>query len=251
MNSLPEKIAVTLPAAVKAHKTGHHLRLLNRQELAGLQLRLLALAKGLGLTNQPDEHLLAMLTEFLTRNFGDLTEAELTLAVEKWAAGELAPQVQSYGSLSINFLGAILGAWRAFRRQEVLRATQDEKRAQTAQEYAQESTAADPATHHQMVASYMAEKNSLPIIANWEACWQYLTENGQLPLLTKTQQQQVVDQVLAQYSSDAASARLRGREPLPPPKDKAELHLACRRYRARLYYTNLLKELNTPENDNE
>lgn len=249
MSQLPATPATTpalLPLEVRLHRQGRPLRELNRQEEAGLRLRLLALAKLLGLSNVPDDHQLGALSEFLRRNFGEFTEAELGHALERWAAGELAPEERPFGTLSLDFLGRVLAAARRTRQEATRRAAQLEAAARRQGEEPPPPSPEYDERHHQLIAAHVAAHGELPPLADWTACWRHLHRTGQLPTLDPAGREAVLAALRSNYAQERERARLTGRPRPWEPSTEEELHREARAYRARAYYQNLLDELNPP-----
>lgn len=201
-----------------------------------LALSLLAIAKLLGLHQLPDESTLLALADFVRRRFPDFTEAELRHAVERWAAGELGAGLQTYGTLSLDFLGHLLHAYRSERTVHLRQAQLREQR----------PADTDPLDvppddfHDRLVRTYLAEHGELPAIADWEACWRHLRQSGQLPTLSPDQLEEYDREQRAELEAERRRARLAGRrEPDAPPTEPALWHAVLRCRRAQQFYRNL------------
>lgn len=241
-STVPAELAGT---AAALHRTGVLLRDCTPQDLVRLQLRLLSYAKLLGLSNVPDDGQLRLLAGFLVRAFPDVTEAELDAALERWAAGQLAADLRPYGSLTIDFLGGLLAAWRLERRHDLRRL----ERAEAERELARQEAEAQPPTddwHDRLVRSYAAEYGELPLIADWQACWRHLRATGELLNLSPDQLEDYERQALAELEARRRLARLAGRElPDDPGHETPRWHAYLREQRARQYYLQLLKRPTT------
>lgn len=203
-----------------------------------LALGLLVIAKLLGLHQLPDEPQLLALADFLRRRFPDFTEAELRHAVERWAAGEIAPGLQTYGTLSLDFLGHLLSAYRT-ERQRHLREAQLREHRDRQEELTGEAPPDD--WHHRLVTTYMTEHGELPPIADWQACWRHLRRTGELPTLTPDELEQYSTRARAELETEQRTARLAGRRaPDPIPTDGELWHAHLRQRRALEYYFNQL-----------
>ena len=227
--------AANLPAQL--HARGPLLRELTEVEERRLALRLLALAKLLGLHQVPDEPTLLHLAAFARRQFPDLTEAELVHAVERWAAGTLAADVRLFGALSLDWLGSILHAWREERLQGLRTARREEDRRRAEAEAAAQPVVPD-SFHDELVRRYVAEHGELPLIAHWDACWRHLRQTDQLPNLTAAQRDEHHARALAELEAERDRCRLTGKraDHLPDPADPSAWHAHLRARRVREYY---------------
>lgn len=199
-------------------------------------MRLLATAKLLGLHQIPDEPQLLQLAAFVRRQFPDLTEAELTHAVERWAAGTLAPELRLFGTLSLDWLGGVLSAYRQDRLEHLRSDAAEQRRLQEAE---QPAPAPIPdAFHDGLVRAYAAEHGALPFIADWDACWRHLRTTDQLPNLDGDARLAFEQQARAALDAERNDRRLAGRDlgELPDPTDAARWHAHLRAYRAKQYY---------------
>lgn len=239
---MPPELAGT-PAAL--HLTGPLLRDCSAQDLVRVQLRLLSLAKLLGLSNVPDDGQLRLLAGFLQRAFPDVTEAELAAAVERWAAGQLAADLRPYGSLTIDFLGGLLAAWRLERRHDLHRL----QRLEQERELARQEAEATPPTddwHDRLVRDYADQHGELPLIADWQACWRHLRATGELPNQSPDQLEAYEHRERLRLQERQNAARLAGRElPDDPGTDRDRWHAYLREQRARQYYLQLLNHPTT------
>lgn len=202
-----------------------------------LALGLLAIAKLLGLHQLPDESTLLALADFVRRRFPDFTEAEIRHAVERWAAGELASHLQTYGTLSLDFLGHLLNAYRSERTVHL-------RQAQLREQKPADTDPLDVPTddfHDRLVRGYLAEHGELPPIADWLACWRHLRTTGQLPTLSPDELEHYSARALFELEQETRTARLAGRRPPEKPPTQGELwHAYLRQRRAQEYYRNLL-----------
>lgn len=225
------------PRALQLHAHGPLLRDLTPEGERLLALRLLALAKLLGLHQVPDEPTLLQLAAFAARQFPDLTEAEVTHAVERWAAGSLAADVRLYGALSMDWLGSVLHAWREERLQSLRTARRDQERREAEAAAAVEPQVPDE-FHDQLVRRYVAEHGELPLIAHWDACWRHLRQTDELPNLTHDQRTAQQEAALAELEAERERCRLTGKraDHLPNPADANAWHAHLRARRVREYY---------------
>lgn len=223
-----------LPA--RLHRTGPLLRDLDERGERLLALRLLALAKLLGLHQIPDESQLLQLAAFVRRQFPDLTEAELVHAVERWGAGALAPDLRLFGTLSLDWLGGVLSAWRAERVQALREAhTRAEREAAEAQP---EKPAVPDRFHDQLVREYVREHGTLPLIADWDACWRYLMATGALLPLSLPERHAFEQEARAELDAQVKTDRLQGKrtDHHPDPDQTAHWHAHLRARRVQQYY---------------
>lgn len=203
-----------------------------------LALSLLVIAKLLGLHQLPDEPQLLALADFVRRRFPDFTEAELRHAVERWAAGELAPGLQTFGTLSLDFLGHLLAAYRSERLRHLREAQLRQSRAEVD---ATTGEAPPDDWHHRLVTGYMTEHGELPPIADWEACWRHLRRTGALPSLSPDQLDAYEAQVRRELEQEQRTAKLSGRRaPEPIPTEGPAWHAYLRQHRALAFYRQLL-----------
>ena len=231
--------AASLPA--RLHASGPLLRDLDDHGIRLLAVRLLAISKLLGLHNIPDEAQLLQLSEFTRRNFPDVTEAEIVHAVDQWAAGNLCPELKTFGTISIDFLGTILNTWKAERAAHLREERQRMER--IAREAEPESTPPADDFHDRLVRSYAAEHGTLPPIADWQACWRHLRVTGELPTLTHEQVTTYEDEQRRILQDKRYQDRLTGRRvyDLDPDGDRDVWHAHLRECRAREYYNQLIK----------
>lgn len=199
-------------------------------------MRLLAIAKLLGLHQIPDEPQLLQLAGFVRRQFPDLTEAELAHAVERWAAGTLATDAKPYGTLSLDWLGAVLAAYRLDRLEHLRTAAQEEARARAAA--APEPVPLPDEFHHDLVRRYVAEHGELPLIADWQACWRYLRQTGRLPNFSGEESSAFAERALADLTEERQRRRLAGQrlDDLVDPRQTDRWHAYLRARRAKLFY---------------
>ena len=156
--------------------------------------------------------------------------------MERWAAGELGHGLQTYGTLSLDFLGHLLHAYRSERTAQLRESRLRETRP--------EMEAGDPPPddfHHRLVTGYMTEHGQLPPIADWQACWRHLRATGALPTLSPDQLQEYSDRSQQELQQETRAARLAGKRPPDPVPTTGELwHAYLRQRRAQEYYRNLL-----------
>ena len=221
---------------------GQLLRDLPEDQVPRLALGLLAIAKLLGLHQLPDESSLLALADFVRRRFPDFTEAELRHAVERWAAGELGHGLQTYGTLSVDFLGHLLHSYRTERTAHLRQAQLRQARE------LEEAAAGDPPPddwHHRLVATYLTEHGQLPPIADWQACWRHLRTTGELPTLSPDELMEYSDRAQREVVAEQRAARLAGRRVPEAPAPAGDLwHAYLRQRRAQEYYRNLLNHVN-------
>lgn len=197
---------------------------------------MLAIAKLLGLHQIPDEAQLLQLAAFVRRQFPDLTEAELQHAVEKWGAGQLAPDQRLFGALSLDWLGGVLAAWRAERVQALREARTQEERA--AAEAEPEKPTVPDRFHDQLVREYLREHGTLPLIADWDACWRFLMATGALLPFTHTERHAFEETARQDLEHQVKLDRLQGKRTNhhPNPDHAASWHAYLRSRRVKQYY---------------
>lgn len=172
----------------------------------------------------------------MRRQFPDLTEAELQHAVEKWGAGLLAPDLRLFGALSLDWLGGVLAAWRAERVQALREARTQEERAAAAAE--PEKPAVPDRFHDQLVRDYLREHGTLPLIADWDACWRYLMATGALLPLAQPERDAFEASARQELEQQIKLDRLQGKrtDHHPDPSQTAFWHAHLRARRVQQYY---------------
>jgi hypothetical protein len=199
-----------------------------------LGLRLLSIAKLLGLHQLPDDAQLTQLAAFVCRRFPDLTEVEVSVAVERWAAGEIAPEVRLFGALSLDWLGSVLSAYREDAAAQVRRERLERERREREAADQEPRPELPDEFHHQLVLDYVRQNHDLPYIADWTACWRHLRREKLLPDLDPTERGELLDLI----RNEVHEARRQARRPddVPLPTDAEGWNHLARTWRARKYY---------------
>lgn len=217
-----------------------------------LQLRLLEVAKLVGLAEVPDEHQLAAAADFVRDHFGDLTLPEVTEAVRRWAAGELdvPPGERPYGTLALPWLGTVLRAYRQ-RRAAALRAAQAEERRAAAAQVPPPLTPAEWDARACWLVRTHGRDGALPAwsvpLVDWDACWRFLHAAGALPALAPDEAEELLASVRLGLEQRAQAAVQAGRPDeaaalrriLQDPTRRG-LYAEARALRARRHYLTLI-----------
>lgn len=195
---------------------------------------MLSIAKILGLHQLPDDAQLTQLAAFIRRRFPDVTEVEITAAVERWAAGELAPECRLFGALSLDWLGTVLAAYRADRHQHLRRDQAERDRRQREEQERATARELPDEFHHRLVVDYVTQAGALPFIADWNACWRYLRDHEHLPTLDAEERDELLELIRAEVHEARRAARRPDDVPIPSTAD--EWNAYARAWRARKYY---------------
>lgn len=160
-------------------------------------------------------------------------------AVERWAAGTLAPEAKPYGTLSLDWLGAVLAAYRQDRLAALRTAAQEDARLRALAE--PEPAPLPDAFHDGLVRGYLAERGELPLIADWQACWRHLRQTDRLHNFSGEEARAFAEAARAELAAERERCRVTGQDPadLVDPNRPEVWHAHLRARRAKLYYRSL------------